>query len=143
MHIPDFKTALSEMKRVLKPGGKLVLSEVNENSPEQIFNRFYYRFVSTKQIAVHRLEHGTELWSQTESGPLLARRMNLPWFRRYLREAGLDVCYQRSGALTELFRRVNTRMLQSMFIGLNRVWFRLRGPSALSTGVVIIAKKRS
>ena len=39
MHIPDAERAISQLVRVTKPGGFIVLEEINQNAPEALVMR--------------------------------------------------------------------------------------------------------
>jgi ubiquinone/menaquinone biosynthesis C-methylase UbiE len=141
MHIPTFQDALGELNRVLKPGGKLVISETNQNSIEQLAYRVYWKTLSSRDLKVERHPYGVEVWSKTTAGPLVARRMNIPWLIRHMQNNGMVLRYKRAGAFTELFNAISHPTLKRFFLGMNQAWFRMRGPAALSTGVITIFEK--
>ena len=47
MHIPDADRAIGELTRVAKPGGVLVVEEINQHAPESSDDA--YRVVGTKK----------------------------------------------------------------------------------------------
>ncbi len=62
MHVPDWERALSELCRVLKPHGKLVLIEANRSSIEARLVGLV-RAVSRRKSELVRTPGGLEFWS--------------------------------------------------------------------------------
>jgi SAM-dependent methyltransferase len=139
MHIPELEKALDELVRVLKPGGVLMLSETNASSPEMLAFRLYWK--RNDKVRVVRKSCGIETWIETSDGPLLARKLFIPWLTRHLAARGLRREHRVGALLTELYIYFGARPIKSALHGLNRLWFALRGPASLATGNLLVFRK--
>lgn len=75
-HIIDYDTAMYEMIRVLKPGGRLIISAVNSKNPPHMLYKFslkllgkeyeygYERTYRRKELVKLFTDHGLEMYSQ-------------------------------------------------------------------------------
>ena len=140
MHVPDLEKALAELVRVLKPGGYLMLSETNARSPEMLAFRLYWR--RNNKVKVVTVPYGIETWSDTPEGPLLARKMSIPWLIRYLSGKGLQCKWRTSADLTELSIYVPSRAFRKAIYALNNFWIAIRGPASLAVGNLLLFRKR-
>src|SRR3954469_12029226 len=75
MHVPDVERAASELVRVLRPGGSLIVCEGNMHALDEVALRVLDRFGRT--TSRRRVPAGTERWRETPAGPLLARRTDI------------------------------------------------------------------
>lgn len=140
MHVPELEKALGELIRVLKPGGCLMLLETNASSLEMMAFRLYWK--RNSKVRVVRKPYGIETWSETSDGPLLARKMFIPWLVRHLAAKGMR-CEKRSSAdLTELYIYFRSKWLKAAFHGLNRLWYAVGGSPRLATANVLIFRKK-
>ena len=67
MHIPDIEKAISELDRVLKKDGILVISEGNMFSIESIILRNLNLLLGRERATVKKTEAGLEYWSFTSA----------------------------------------------------------------------------
>ena len=139
MHVPELDAALSELVRVLKPGGKLVLAETNASSPEMLAFRLYWK--RNGKVRVVRAPSGIETWSETPEGPLLARKMFMPWLIRALAKRGMVLEHRKSSDLTELPIYFGSPIVKKALYRLNRFWLAIRGPASLAVGNILILRK--
>jgi SAM-dependent methyltransferase len=139
MHVPELEKALSELIRVLKPGGCLMLMETNASSMEMLAFRLYWK--RNEKVRVVRKPCGIETWSETAEGPLLARKMFIPWLVRHLAAKGLRCERRFSADLTELYIYFRWKWLKAAFHGLNRFWYAVGGSPKVATGNVLIFHK--
>ena len=75
MHIPGVERALSELVRVTKPGGYVVLEEINVHSLEALLLRTFWRTLKRKKIRATRtpagIEHQCQFGGRRFSGDML------------------------------------------------------------------------
>jgi ubiquinone/menaquinone biosynthesis C-methylase UbiE len=128
MHIPEVEAALSELARVLKPGGVLVLCENNVYSVDvQVRERVIRAVKRLFGRAVPELRHtprGTESWTQSADGGLMVRKSNMRFFARFLASRGLRPISRVAGQFTEAYTNMPTRPLKRLIYSLNRFYFR-------------------
>lgn len=140
MHIPEVEAALDQLVRVLKPGGVLIIQEANANAPETYAFRLYWK-LRRRGIRVERKPCGVEVWSETSAGPLLSRKMSIPWLTRFLGGRGLKRLVRMPSELTEAYVYFGNPMLRKVFHGVNALWFKARGPAAASLGNLMAFRK--
>ena len=87
MHIPDAERAISQLVRVTKPGGFIVLEEVNQSAPEALGMRLAWS-VFKNNVSISKTPRGYEQTSRFagENGFLATRECRL---------AGYAVCKSR------------------------------------------------
>jgi ubiquinone/menaquinone biosynthesis C-methylase UbiE len=126
MHIPELETALEELARVLKPGGRLVIAE---NSVDSLHVRFWeptLRLVKKtlgRQLpSRNRNERGIEEWHEYDSGGLMVRKTDMDWLMRFYDERGLQLVSRFPGMFTEIFTSLPTRSLKRTVHAFNRRW---------------------
>lgn len=146
MHIPDLEKAISELSRVLKPNGVLVISEGNVFSLESIVEIIAFpilrRLLQREKVAAKHTQFGIEYWVTSPAGPLLTRRTNIGRLIRALEEKRLVVRKHVSGEFTELYTMLPTRLLRSLVHVFNRFWFSyIKLPYPASGNIIILDKK--
>lgn len=143
MHIPDLEKAISELTRILKPGGTLVISEANMYSLQAIILRNLKRFLGKEKAEVKKTPAGIEYWIISSSGALLTREANIRWLNDRFRNNGFSVRKRVAGQLTELYTRVSFRPLKKLIHGLNKYWFKyIKIPHPAFGNIVILEKGR-
>jgi ubiquinone/menaquinone biosynthesis C-methylase UbiE len=123
MHIPDVERAVSELARVLAPGGTLVISEANVRSIQSVALRTVKRALRREKTEVVRVPAGLEFWYEREAGRLVTRETDIRWLIGRLRELGLVLRQRRAGQLTEAYTRVPAPF-KKIVHAINQVWFR-------------------
>jgi ubiquinone/menaquinone biosynthesis C-methylase UbiE len=141
MHVADIETALSELVRVLKPTGTLVISEGNMLSLSSRLSRMTRKLLSIP-ISETQSQAGMERWITTPSGTLLVRQAHIPWLIEWLNSHGLVVKKHVAGQFTELYARFSARYLQNWVHLWNRLWFRYIKLAGPAFGNIIILQKQ-
>lgn len=132
MHIPDIRRAISELSRVVKPGGKLVISEVNMNSVEIVASQRLRSWLGNSHITSRIKEEGIETWAETKSGRLLSRRANVPWMIREFAQHRFRLLKRKPGQFTEAYTRLTNTLALRLIHEFNYFWYRhvdLPGPA--------------
>ena len=145
MHIPELDTALTELSRVLKPGGKLILAENNDRSVDA---RFWDKAIRvTKRVLGRRLRErrntarGIEEWTPQDSGGLMVRKASFEYLSGFLNSRGLRCVDRFAGQLTEMYTNVPTRRLKRVVYSLNRAYFDyVRAPEPALGNIMIFQK---
>jgi ubiquinone/menaquinone biosynthesis C-methylase UbiE len=146
MHVPDLDLALSELARVLRPGGRLALCE---NDMESLHVRFWEPALRLLKRGLGRTlperrktVRGIEEWYAEQNGGLLVRKTDMNWLQKYCAEQGLDMVERFPSQFTELYANLSSQMLKRAVYAYNKAWFDLIRPGGLSMGNVIIFEKR-
>ena len=132
MHIPDLPRALSELVRVVAPGGTLVLSEGNMHSLQAVVMRGLKKVLGRERAEVARVPGGIEYTDKTEQGTLLTRQTDIPWLIKECERLGMRLRARQPGQFTELYVAVPWRPLKRLIHAANTLWFRyirLAGPA--------------
>lgn len=141
MHIPDLEKAISELSRVLKPGGMLVISEGNMHSFQSMILRGLRRLLGECKGVVKKTLAGMEYWSDSAAAPLLTRQANIGWFVKRLRSKRFVVVKRVAGQFTELYTRVSFRLVKGLIHSFNRFWFRYIKVPHFAFGNMLIVRK--
>jgi len=141
MHIPDLEKALSEIIRVLKPGGIVVISEGNMFSFQSVILRIFMRLKRKKLSAVKQFPAGLEFWTTTSSGKLLIRHFNILWLINKFKNNGFILRNHIAGQFTESFVKFQLPLLKNISYGINKFWFKYIRIPQLSWGNIIILQK--
>jgi 2-polyprenyl-3-methyl-5-hydroxy-6-metoxy-1,4-benzoquinol methylase len=142
MHIPEIDKAISEIDRVLKKNGILVISEGNMFSIQSIFFR-RLRFLQGRNKANERkTSAGLEYWRLTSSGKLLTRQANISWIKDNFKRRGFVIKKHISGQFTELFTISPFRLFTAFIHSVNHLWFRYIKIPHLAFGNIIILEKQ-
>ena len=143
MHIPDIEIAISELVRVLKKGGKLIISEGNMTSLQSIVLRFLKQILRKEQANVVKSAAGIEYWTQNSNGILLTRQANIQWLIQTFKNNGLTLKVHVSGQLTELYTRFSSRLIRNLIHRVNHIWFKFIKNPYFAFGNIIILEKIS
>jgi ubiquinone/menaquinone biosynthesis C-methylase UbiE len=146
MHIPELEKALCELSRVLKPGGTLVLSEINMRAPD----------VLVREKAIHLLKkalgktntlmkltpRGIEVWEQNLDGRgLMVRKTDMEYLSRFLRDQSLTPTGRTPCEFTQVYTNLPTKILKRAIYALNRCYFRQSLPADYAVGNVLYFRK--
>lgn len=123
MHIPELGNAISEITRVLRPGGTLIISENNMNSLDSIAIRTHKRYFVKKDKEIRKTPSGIELLTSASSGMSFVRHTNMKWLIRRFAEEGLVLQKRISGQSTGLYEYVPSRFLRGIIQRLDNLRF--------------------
>jgi ubiquinone/menaquinone biosynthesis C-methylase UbiE len=139
MHIPEWEKALKQLVRVLKPRGKIVILELNDQSLESWIVKMI-RVVRTGRSRVNRTNGGIEFWSEEGGHPFVARVASIGYLQKYLTDMGVRTIRRRASEFWDI-NRFPEGVLRNTSIRFNMAWFSLRLPAAMSSGNMIIGEK--
>lgn len=142
MHIPDLEQAISELTRVLKPGGRLVVSEGNMFSLQAILLRNLKRILRKERADVIKTPAGLEYWEMTSTGKLLTRQAHIQWLIKGFESNGFTVKKHVAGQFTELYIKFSSRLLKVIIHSFNNLWFKYVKIPQPSFGNIIIFQKQ-
>lgn len=142
MHIPDIEKAISELTRVLKRGGILIISEGNMVSIQSVILRNIKLLLGKEKAVVRETPAGLEYWTITSNGKLLTRHANIQWLKKKFRSSGFTVKNHFSGQFTELYTVFSSRKLQNVIHTFNYVWFKYIKLPYFAFGNILILQKR-
>jgi len=143
MHIPDIEKAISELDRVLKKDGIIVISEGNMFSLQSIILRSIKLFLRKEKATVKKTAAGMEYWRLAPSGgKFLTRQANIKWLKNKFKSKGYTIKKHVSGQFTELYRRFSFGLISKFIHYLNSLWFNYVKIPHLAFGNIIILRKR-
>ena len=144
MHIPEIAQAISELDRVLRPSGMLILSEGNAHSFQAMLMRFVRTLkhsVGRGRARIVRTPAGVEKWESTDAGDLLTRQSDIRWLLDELHKRGYTESHRFPGQFTEWYTLFSSPLAKRAVHLLNRFWFKHVGLAGPSFGNVIMARK--
>jgi 2-polyprenyl-3-methyl-5-hydroxy-6-metoxy-1,4-benzoquinol methylase len=146
MHVPQIETALTELIRLVKPGGKLVLMENNADS-------LHLRVKTVVRGLLHLLgrplkerrktDWGCEEWETMGNSRLLVRAANIDYLVRFCAKRGLRLVERFPSQFTELYAKLPNRVLKQIVYRFNQFWFDWIQRPELAMGNVLIFEKAS
>ena len=139
MHIPRWEAAVSELCRVLKPGGSIAIMESNVGSVEH-FGIQALRSMRPSRSRLVDTVGGLEAWSEEDGQPFVVRVARIPSLVQQMAANGVIL---RKMWATEFFgiARFPAGVLRNMAIRFNRAYFELELPTKASMGVCLIGQK--
>jgi 2-polyprenyl-3-methyl-5-hydroxy-6-metoxy-1,4-benzoquinol methylase len=143
MHVAEIEQALRELSRVLRPGGRLVVSEINLRSLQRRVYVGLTRILGRRRAPETRTPAGMECWFSTAEGRLLRRHTDMKWLVRTVEAMGYRLERRLPGRFTELHLKVASPRLKMWIHRLNRFWFRsVRDPHLAFGNILIFEKAR-
>jgi SAM-dependent methyltransferase len=138
MHVPEWRSALANICRAVRPGGYVVLFEGNFHSLEALLVRLVRR-VQRRRSRMTRTEDGLEFWSERDGRPFLVRMTDRAILEREMRANDVVPLFSRTTALVDL-NRFPARLRSSISV-LNQLWYRFNLP--FGSGFLIVGRKQS
>ena len=143
MHIPDVARAVEELARVVRPGGRLVVSEGNMRSLEAVTLRGLKRLLGKEKAEVKRTPAGMEFWKTNGDDALVTRQADVRWLAESFARRGLKLVRRVAGQFSEGYAMTSSAPLRRLFHGLNNFWFRRVGAARPAYGNILIFRKEA
>jgi ubiquinone/menaquinone biosynthesis C-methylase UbiE len=124
MHIPDIERALDELVRVTKPGGYLVLEEINQNAPEARMMGLFWSTLKKKKITTVRTPAGPEYSCEFNGETLFWRHINPGWLVDQFGRHSCTLVGRDSGLCSDLWIYLPGAFLKAAVQAWNRFWLR-------------------
>lgn len=142
MHIPEVDKAIAELSRIMKPGGRIAISEGNMHSLQTRALRFLKKILGRERAEVHIVPAGIENWEETDEGRLMTRQANMAWLVKEFEKHGMKLEKRVAGQFSELYWVVPTAFLKKVIHLFNHFWFKMiRGPGLAFGNILIFRKK--
>jgi ubiquinone/menaquinone biosynthesis C-methylase UbiE len=142
MHIPELEKAMSELARVLQPGGRLALMENNRSSLHVRFwepiVRLSKRILGRQTARFEMKACGKEEW-RTEG--LMVRKLDIKWAERFYGQLGLRLVARLPGQFTEIYTVMPSKRLKRFIYDFNQRWLRRERTPSLAMGNILIFEK--
>ncbi|MBU1219455.1 class I SAM-dependent methyltransferase [Myxococcota bacterium] len=141
MHIPDIHKAISELSRVVRPGGILVIGESNMHSLHSIVFRNLRSLLRPGFKQIYKTE-GVETYITTPSGQLLVRQTDMNWLIGKMSDLNFTLSDRVAGQFTELYTsRFSTPLLNKFIHLFNNTWFKYIKSPKPSLGNILFFEK--
>ncbi|MFI5456950.1 MAG: class I SAM-dependent methyltransferase [Isosphaerales bacterium] len=124
MHIPDAQRAIGELVRVTKPGGSLVIEEINQNSPEARLMRLFWQVIKRKKITTTKMPAGYEHTSIFAGETLFWRHANPRWLVDQFASHSCTLVKRSCSLFSDLTMYMPVKFLKSVIHAWNRFWLR-------------------
>lgn len=146
MHIPEVERALGELVRVLKPGGRIALTENNAGSLHvrlwEPSLRLVKRVIGRRGPALSHGPRGQEEWhGGGDRGGLLVRKTNMGWLRATMSRLGAPLKHRQAAQFTELYTSLPWRPARKAVVAFNALWFRRVRQAGLAMGNILVFEK--
>jgi len=141
MHINENEKALTELSRVLKGGGYLILGEGNMNSIQSRIAKIWKKNHSDERMILE--EDGLYFWSNSDAGDILVRKTNINWLDKFLKHKGLSLYKRLPGQFTSLYIRLQNTFLRNFIYIFNEYWFKIVRNSSLAEANILIYEKEN
>jgi len=141
MHVPNVEKAISELARVTRRGGTIVISEANVSSLQAKTFRSLKTLLQRKRTEMHRTAAGIEFWEETPSGQLVTRQTDMGWIIRAFETCGVGLIRRRAGQFSEIYTLLPWRMMRRIVHTFNNYWFRHITYPGLAFGNLLVFRK--
>lgn len=143
IHIPGADRALTELTRILKPGGRLALYVTNDRAWDYSILTAACFVLRRSSPDLDRSPLGRGCWYDLQGKPLWVWRFDIAALVRRLEFLGLRQTHRIAGSLTEIQRRL-PRPLRHLLLWANNAWYRLRlPPGPCVTNLLVFEKPRT
>jgi ubiquinone/menaquinone biosynthesis C-methylase UbiE/glycosyltransferase involved in cell wall biosynthesis len=141
MHIPEIEKAIKELSRILKPGGKMIISVSNKFSIHNMMFRFYRKIIGDRR-EITETKYGTEIISDKSFGKIFTRIFNIRQLKKIFNEYGIYTVKRLPGQVTELYVKYQQDSFRHKFFQLiNKFWIKVIGVPYLCYGNILLLQK--
>jgi SAM-dependent methyltransferase len=138
MHVHQIEKALTELARIIKPGGSLALYVTNQAALDNKIETLARTTLGKRtEKERHRLGPGT--WYEMHGERLWVRQFHVPNLIRHMGGLGFRRTERLAGELSEIQRRLPTG--RGPLLMLNNLWFSLQLPASPAIGNILIFRK--
>jgi ubiquinone/menaquinone biosynthesis C-methylase UbiE len=145
MHVPEMEKALTELARVLKPGGILVLCENNLRSLDVIIREpivdAIKRLIGRSTPEIRKTPRGKEAWTQSDTGGLMVRKTDMAFLAGFLKNMGLIEFLRTAGQFTEAYINLPSKGLKRLVYSVNMFYYKHVGLPSLAMGNIVYFRK--
>ena len=140
MHVPDVARAVTELARVTKPGGSIVLEELNHDSPEARSFHLLWQLFKRNKIKIASVPAGSEYSCEFEGETQFWRHTNMRWLADQFAGHSCTLARRSCSMFTEL-NKYTPGKLAAPVHSLNRFWTRHINLPRLSYHNLLIFRK--
>jgi ubiquinone/menaquinone biosynthesis C-methylase UbiE len=141
MHVPDLTQAVAEVARVARPGGYIVLEELNQGSPESWAMRTAWSLFKSN-IKITRTPAGHECTCIFEGETAFWRQTNAQWLTGQFAEHSCELVRRDSSMFTEIWQYTPGRFLKGIVHAWNLMWVRRLNLPRLAYHNLFIFRKK-
>ena len=145
MHVPDLEGALSELSRVTKPGGTLIIMENNMRSVHtRVFEpvlRSIKTIMGRYNPSQERTSRGIERWYNKPGGTMLVRMTDMNFLTEFLGKRGLVLQHRLPAQLSEIYTSVPIEPLKHALQAANTLWVDKVGLAGPAQGNIMVFTK--
>jgi 2-polyprenyl-3-methyl-5-hydroxy-6-metoxy-1,4-benzoquinol methylase len=140
MHVPEVEKAISELIRVVQPGGLLIISEGNMNALQARLTRTL-KWLLRRRESVRHTPAGIESWVETEAGKYLTRQANIQWIIDTITQQGMTLVKHSTGEFSEMYVRSSSPLIRSIIHRLNAFWYKRVTIASLAFGNLLVFQR--
>lgn len=140
IHIHDVEKALSELVRVLQPGGTLGLHVISKSALDHKLEDLARFAVRKPPVGMQRLPLGDGKWYEIGGEKLWVWRFDIPALSTHLEQYGLRLKHRRIGEFSEVQRRLRGAPRRAL-LRLNNLAYRAGFPAWTGTTNLLVYSK--
>jgi ubiquinone/menaquinone biosynthesis C-methylase UbiE len=140
-HIREAETALQELVRILKPGGRLALYVTNAGACDHLLLKWARKLLGKPAVRYESLPMGRGIWHELGEDRLWVWHFDIEALSDFLKASGMRQVTRQAGQLTELHRRTSGK-LRTGLVWLCRAYSYLPLPARPCADNLLIFEKR-
>jgi ubiquinone/menaquinone biosynthesis C-methylase UbiE len=144
MHIPEIEKAMSELSRVLKPEGMLIVNENNMSSVQSIIARTFPFFSGDPhKVIIKKTSAGVEHIPMNAPDRVFTREANIDWLISVFKRNHLELKKRFAGEFTDVYIKVSSKAGKSLIHFFNNFWFScIKLPQCAEGNILFFQKKK-